>query len=418
MIQARSLSSMMKILKLKNSMRDPKEWLLCSIGSLSPSGVWKWVLGFLGAGTVIIQAERVELIRTPDEGIQPQAAVDAHGVLHLIYYKGDPMDGDLFYVRREPGRHDFSSPIQVNSQPGSAIAAGGIRGAQMAVGKKSRVHVAWNGGAGAVRPLLNGEEIIPMLYTRLNGQGTAFEQERNLITRAAGLDGGGAVAADSAGNVYVAWHGSPPGNQSGEGGRAVFVARSLDEGKTFQSEREADPEPKGACACCGMRALAGRDGGLFILYRSAYEMLNRDSILLSSEDGTRFEAVELDKWNIGACPMSGFGLAEGNNGVLAAWETAGQVSFKNLSAFPRISEPVPAPGTGKRKHPALAVNSDGGILLAWAEGTGWARGGRVAWQLFDQHGQPMGKSQTAEGLPVWSFPSAAASRDGRFLLVY
>src|SRR5262249_43885903 len=43
----------------------------------------------------------VELLRTPDGGIQPQAVVDAKGTLHLIYFKGDKAEaGDLFYVRR------------------------------------------------------------------------------------------------------------------------------------------------------------------------------------------------------------------------------------------------------------------------------------------------------------------------------
>src|SRR5438128_3886320 len=34
-------------------------------------------------------AERVKLVRTPDDGLQPQAAVDRQGVIHLIYFKGD-----------------------------------------------------------------------------------------------------------------------------------------------------------------------------------------------------------------------------------------------------------------------------------------------------------------------------------------
>ena len=42
-----------------------------------------------------------------------------------------------------------------------------------------------------------------MLYTRLNDAGTAFEPQRDLIRMARGLDGGGAVAADGVGNVYV-----------------------------------------------------------------------------------------------------------------------------------------------------------------------------------------------------------------------
>src|SRR5688572_22947486 len=92
---------------------------------------------------------KVTLIRTPDGGIQPQAAMDHKGVLHLIYFKGEPGAGDVFYVRREPGKESFSAPIQVNSQAGSVIAAGTVRGAHIAVGKRGRVHVAWMGSKNA-----------------------------------------------------------------------------------------------------------------------------------------------------------------------------------------------------------------------------------------------------------------------------
>jgi hypothetical protein len=37
--------------------------------------------------------------------------------------------------------------LRVNSQQGSAIAAGAIRGAHLAVGRNGRVHVAWNGSS-------------------------------------------------------------------------------------------------------------------------------------------------------------------------------------------------------------------------------------------------------------------------------
>jgi hypothetical protein len=94
-------------------------------------------------------ARKVILTRVPNGGIQPQVAVDAAGVAHMVYYKGDPGHGDLYYVRSSDGGATFSMPLRVNSQPGSAIAAGNIRGAHIALGKTLgkdvRVHVAWNG---------------------------------------------------------------------------------------------------------------------------------------------------------------------------------------------------------------------------------------------------------------------------------
>src|SRR5580704_18780729 len=91
---------------------------------------------------------RVTLMRVWNNGIQPQAAVDSKGLVHLIYFEGDPAGGDLFYIQLpRPGQIDPLTPLKVNSRPGSALAIGTIRGAQMAVGRKGRVHVAWNGPA-------------------------------------------------------------------------------------------------------------------------------------------------------------------------------------------------------------------------------------------------------------------------------
>src|SRR5437870_10392303 len=110
--------------------------------------------------------DTVTPMRTPHRGSQPRVAVDAKGVLHLIYFKGSPEAGDIFYVRRDPGATSFSRPLRVNTVPGSAVAIGSVRGAQLAVGKGGRVHVAWLGSAKA-RPR-GPADATPMLYTRLN----------------------------------------------------------------------------------------------------------------------------------------------------------------------------------------------------------------------------------------------------------
>lgn len=86
---------------------------------------------------------RVTVVTTPDGGIQPQAVTDARGTVHLVYFKGEPAGGDLYYARLGPGDEIFLRPMWINSQDGSAIAMGTIRGAQIATGKNGRVQVAW-----------------------------------------------------------------------------------------------------------------------------------------------------------------------------------------------------------------------------------------------------------------------------------
>src|SRR5690349_213953 len=99
----------------------------------------------LAAFAVQAAPPKVELISTPGGGIQPRAAVDEKGVLHLVYFSGDAKAGNLDYVRSNDGGKTFSAPLRVNGGPASAVAVGNVRGAQLALGRKGRIHVAWNG---------------------------------------------------------------------------------------------------------------------------------------------------------------------------------------------------------------------------------------------------------------------------------
>ena len=379
------------------------------------------VIGVLAIASAVAGAAHVEVIRTPDGGIQPQATVDNRGVVQLIYFKGEADGGDVFYVHRKSGETKFSKSIKVNSQSGSVTAMGTIRGAQLAIGKNGRVHVVWDGmGKGATRVKINDKEEAPLLYTRLNDSSTGFEPERNLITFAAGLDGGSSVAADAQGNVYVAWHAPQPGNTNGEAGRAVFVAHSGDEGKTFGREKAALSKPTGACPCCGMRAFADRAGAVYILFRAATEHANRDeTLLISPRPGADFTIANVHKWNANICPMSSATLTEANAGLVAAWETGNQVYFANVnSKTMQVSEPISPAGKANRKHPVAVENKRGETLLVWTENTSWGKGGVVVWQLFDPDGKAISEEKRADGLPPWSLATAFAESNGDFVIVY
>ena len=120
--------------------------------------------------------------------------------------------------------------------------------------------------------------------------------------------------------------------------------------------------------------------------------------------------------------LKGIGLSEPGDcySILGAWGTAGQVCFGATEANgPRIPSPIAAPGeAGTRKHPRLAANPKGDALFAWTEGTAWARGGSVAWQMFDAAGRAMDVKGQAAGVPVWSFAAPVARPDGGFVILY
>ncbi len=395
-------------------------------GSLLSSTRREFVIGAAAAALCAASPTResVRVVSVPSAGIEPQVAV-ADGVLHMVYFAGDPRHGDLLYTRSLDFGGSFSSPVRVNSQAGSAMAVGAIRGAQISVGKRSRVHVAWNGSdqaepRGPVNPEA-GQSGAPMLYARLNDLGSSFEQQRNLMRETFGLDGGGTVAADHNGNVYVGWHGKAPGAPQGEAGRQVWMAESRDDGRTFDRERPVSKESTGACGCCGMRIFADSGGTLYGLYRSATENVHRDIYLLRSDDrGKNFSVALLHPWNINACPMSSMSLVESENVVLGAWQTQTQIYFAPLNGgvAPARAALIAPPGESpKRKYPALARNRRGETLLTWVEGASWQRGGLLGWQLFDATGRPSFACDAQRPVPVWSFPAVYVRPDEGFTIV-
>jgi hypothetical protein len=363
----------------------------------------------------------VSVQRVPNGGIQPQLLTDDAGTLHLLYYSGNPAHGDLYYVDSSDAGHTWSPPLRVNSRPGTAIALGSIRGGQMAIGRNRRLHVAWNGSSEAepkgVPNPESGQAGAPLLYTRLNDTRTAFEPERNLMIKTFGLDGGGTIAADRTGDVYVAWHAKAPGAPPGEAGRQVWITTSSDDGQTFTGERAATDQSTGACGCCGMAMYSDSNDVLRALYRSATQNVHRDIHLLTSLDHARtFSDHKLDTWNINACPMSSMAFAERDGKVEGTWETSGQIYFESLTD-PKAT-PISAPGPAKsHKHPRLSIASNGNTILVWTEGTGWNRGGTLSWQLYDRTDALTAEKGSIAGVAPWSFAATAAISSG-FLVLY
>jgi hypothetical protein len=66
------------------------------------------------------------------------------------------------------------------------------------------------------------------------------------------------------------------------------------------------------------------------------------------------------------------------------------------------------------------VNAAGKMLLVWTEGTGWARGGALAWQGFDRDGRPSPEQRGRRdgAIPVWGLAAAVAKWDGGFTVLH
>jgi hypothetical protein len=246
-----------------------------------------------------------------------------------------------------------------------------------------------------------------MYYARLHKAQDKFTPQQP-ISGPWLVDGGGAVAVDRSNHVFVFWHSAPRESQAED--RQVYMSVSSDSGKTFDAGRPIGDAGRGVCPCCSMQATVDERGTVYVVYRAADKNVERDIDLLVSKDvGATFERLTLDRWRLEACPMSSMAFCETERSVLVAWETEGQIRFTSIEKGTAQAGPIHAPpgGTQGGKHPVFAATPQGGYLLAWTEGTGWKKGGSVAWQAYDATLSPVGEVQRlAATVPVWSFAAA------------
>jgi hypothetical protein len=345
--------------------------------------------------------------RVPDSGLQPRVAVDPDGNTHLVYLRGDPKAADVVVRHRGPAATSWSEPVVVNSQPGSAIAVGTVRGAQVAVGRGGRLHFVWN-GSGTARP--KPRVGVPLLYATLAPDARAASAQRCLSGETRHLDGGAAVAADPAGHVFVVWHAAPP-DQDGEDHRRVHVARSDDDGQHFGPPVAVPVASDGVCGCCGLQAAAVGDA-LLVSYRRAVRGDDRGMTLLVSRDrGETWTRTPLDDWKANQCPMSTAAILPAEGGAWLGWESAGHVRIARWNPVGGL-EPMQDLGGGGRKHPALAVDGAGEPVAAWTVGTGWERGGSAAWSAF----RGSRAEASAPGVPAWGTVAVYRAADGMHVL--
>jgi hypothetical protein len=251
-------------------------------------------------------------------------------------------------------------------------------------------------------------------YTHL-GADHHFIPQRNLIQQQPGLDGAGAIAADPDGNLYVAWHAPTDAKNADEASRRVWLTKSTDNGASFSPETDGHAAARGACACCNLAVFATQNR-VYVLYRCATEKVHRDMHLLSFDSDLNCIADRtLATMTIDRCIMSTASFADSPQGPLCAFESANNIFLQRLDS----AHPTSPTGKGtNRKHPRLAVNSSGIILLTWTEDTAWNSAGSVAWQLFGPDLKPIGGVQHAPDLPPFSIPSAFAKPDGSFVVLY
>lgn len=318
----------------------------------------------LFSGFSVGAAERVRIVETPHQGVVPDAEIDAQGIVHVAYVSGS----DAYYAYSSDEGKTFSSPLRINSEPGT-VAGAMFRGPDIAAGKNGRIHVIWyvNSYQKKLPPDQWG-----VFHAHLDLGQNSFSKARNLNHKPS--DNYSLAATDS-GEVAVVW-------TAGK----IYLNSSLDNGETF-SEAEtvqgADP-----CECCATRSFFSPQGTLFIDYREKANNI-RDMHLLARPRGQRQfrrEKISSTPWPIQACPMTGTFLTGQSKGLLIAWETKGSIYYTRTG--PSGESPKEIHAADRGKYPLALAAPDGTVLVSWKEGS------MLCWQLHDRNDRPLGEINT------------------------
>jgi hypothetical protein len=347
-------------------------------------------LSFLTAGLcTTLASERVQIVRTPNNGAVPDAEVDRNGAVHVAFVAGQ----DAFYVKSSDNGKTFSPPLRINSEAGSVHPPNMFRGPDIALGKGGRVHVVWYGN-GYQRKL--PPEEWGVFYSHLDAGQNAFSPTLNLNHKPSDNY---SITADENGDVAVVWM-----------AKKLYVNTSRDNGDAF-ADAEAVPVAH-PCECCASRAFFSKNGTLYIDYREKANNM-RDMYLLTRATGDAAfskQKISTTPWQVNACPMAGTFLTGAKNGLVVAWETKSQIFYGRIDRGAGFLPPKEIRAAAKGKWPVALAALDGTVLVSWKNDS------TLNWQLYDAADKPLGTVETK--------PSANATRhagtvaqQGNFLLI-
>jgi hypothetical protein len=163
-----------------------------------------------------------------------------------------------------------------------------------------------------------------------------------------------------------------------QGKSGVWMSRSTDGGKTWESNRPIYSDP--TCPCCRTSVAVAGDGSIYVAWRAILPGDIRDVVVTRSSDGGRTwrapVRVRSDDWVYPGCPHAGPSLeVDAAGGVHVAWWTgkegeAGVYYARSPDGGNRFTaQPI---ATGERARPAhvqLAVAGER-VYVAWDDGLG------------------------------------------------
>jgi hypothetical protein len=350
-------------------------------------------------------------INHPDKRVSnPAAIIDDDGRIYIGWAKEEGNKNNIYIASSSDNGKTFSEKVRVNSD---ADMPSGINHAPtMAIGAKGELYVAWSAGR------QDGEFASDIKFSRSMDKGKTFEP---VITvnddRLPASHGFESMAVAPDGSIYIAWL---DGREKKEGTSATYLAKSTDNGKTFDKNVRVDGN---SCPCCKTAVTVAHDGAVYVSWRKVFKGDVREIVLSKSTDkGKSFSEsviVGNDKWVIAGCPHRGPSISSDKDGILyVVWYTEGEAGSPSIyiadsknGGMSFSKKLLPYSGGVFPDHPVMTMSGDGKPLIAWEETTPVLS--RLVFQQMDEKPQ-----QINQGIRRAHDPVLSINKSGDILIAW
>jgi hypothetical protein len=290
-------------------------------------------------------AEPIELARgeAPRHPQQPQLAVDAKGVVHVVYGVHDV----VCYEASLDGGKSFNKPAELSFA--HAMSLGMRRGPRVAAGENGICITAIGGKQGKGRD----GDVLAMRSVDGGKTWTGPVQVNDVDDSA--REGLHAMAAGPKGEMCCVW--LDLRNRATE----IMSSTSVDGGQTWTKNVLVYKSPDGSvCECCHPSVTFDERGRVLVQWRNALGG-NRDIYVASSSDGGKSfgpaKKLGTGNWALRACPMDGGALAVAGDQISSVWR-------RDKSLYLTTSESSEEQLLGPGEQPWIAATK-GGSYIVW-----------------------------------------------------
>ena len=350
-------------------------------------------------------------INHPDKRVSNASAVIADdGRIYIGWVKEEGNKNNIYISSSSDNGKTFSEKVRVNAD---ADMPSGINHAPtMALGIKGELYLAWTVSR------TDSEFSSDIKFSSSLDKGRSFEpaivvNDDNLPVS----HGFESMTVAPDGSIYIAWL---DGREKKEGVSSTFIARSADNGKTFEKNVRVDGN---SCPCCKTAVTVSHDGTVYVSWRKVFKGDIREIVLSKSTDrGKSFSesvVVGNDKWVIAGCPHRGPSMSTDKDGVLyVVWYTEGEIGTPSIyianskdGEMSFTKKLIPFSNGTFPDHPVMTLNKDGKPIIAWEETTPVLS--RLIFQQMDEKPQQMNQGIRRAHDPVLSI-----NKRGDILIVW